>query len=82
MSRGVLSATSDSEIVGDSNVDVSIVKLISKEDIRLIYKFGKVIGAGNFGTVRLASKHNSAVKKFAIKSIPRSKVENDLDLLE
>jgi len=34
----------------------SIATRLSKEDIRLVYRFEKVLGSGNFGTVRVASK--------------------------
>ena len=61
----------------------SVVKRISREDIRLVYNIeSEVLGAGNFGTVRLASKMGNSAKKFAIKSIKRRKVEKDLQLLE
>lgn len=43
---------------------------------------GKLIGSGNFGTVRLASPHTNPQKIFAIKSIPREKIEDELELLE
>ena len=60
----------------------SVVKRISREDIRLIYTMEKVLGCGTFGTVRLAHKANNPDKKFAIKSLPRKKVEADLTLME
>jgi calcium-dependent protein kinase len=54
-----------------------------KEDIRLIYKLHKVIGTGNFGTVRLASPWANPSKLFAIKSIPKDKVQGDeISMLE
>ena len=34
----------------------SIVKRISREDIRLVYTMERVLGSGNFGTARLAHK--------------------------
>ena len=42
----------------------------------------KVLGTGNFGTVRLAHKPGNPRKKFAVKSLPRKKVEVELHLLE
>ena len=67
-----------------SNSLISIVKRISREDVRLVYTMERVLGSGNFGTVRLAHKTGIAdtSKKFAIKSIQRKKVEKDLKLLE
>ena len=46
-----------------------------------MYKFGKVIGSGNFGTVRIAHKHQNPKKKYAIKSMARNILEKDLGLL-
>ena len=60
----------------------SIVKRISREDIRLVYTMERILGSGNFGTARLAHKTGHVEKKFAIKSIARKKVEADLNLLE
>ena len=48
----------------------------------MVYTIVGVLGAGNFGTARLAHKTGNAEKKFAIKSIKRKKVEADLNLLE
>ena len=64
------------------NTTESIVKRISREDIRLVYTMEQVLGSGNFGTARLAHKTGTPQKKFAIKSIQRKKVEADLTLLE
>ena len=62
--------------------DSQVVKRISKEDIRLLYTFEKVLGQGNFGTARLAHKIGKPEKKFAIKSLARKHVEADLALLQ
>lgn len=43
---------------------------------------GKLIGSGNFGTVRLAHPYSNPNKIFAIKSIPREKIEDELELLD
>jgi serine/threonine protein kinase len=32
---------------------------------------GKIIGSGNFGTVRLANQISNPLKNYAVKSIPR-----------
>jgi hypothetical protein len=42
----------------------------------------KIVGSGNFGTVRLASPYSNPHKKFAIKSIPRKRIEKDITMLE
>jgi len=41
-----------------------------------------VLGTGNFGTARVASKLANPSVKFAIKSIPRARIEQDTDLFE
>lgn len=48
-----------------------------KEDIRIVYEMKRIIGTGNFGTVRLASPWSNPSKLYAIKSIPRDKVRGD-----
>ena len=60
----------------------SIVKRISREDIRLVYTMERILGSGNFGTARLAHKTGNEQKKYAIKSIQRKKVEKNLETLE
>lgn len=60
----------------------SLIQRIATDNIKDIYQLGKPIGSGNFGTVRLASPHSNPNKIFAIKSIPREKIEEDLDQLE
>lgn len=42
-----------------------------------MYKLQKKIGSGNFGTVRLGSLWTNPKKLYAIKSIPRDKVEGE-----
>jgi hypothetical protein len=59
-----------------------ILRRIITEDVRMVYSIGKKLGAGNFGTVRLCHKIGQPETQFAIKSIPRRKVENNLELLE
>ena len=41
-----------------------------------------MLGSGTFGTVRVASKITNPAVKFAIKSVPRQKIEEDMELLE
>lgn len=53
-----------------------------RENIRNVYKVEKVIGSGNFGTVRLARPFSNPLKIYAIKSIPREKIESEIQLLE
>jgi len=43
---------------------------------------GKVIGRGTYGTVRIASPYSNLDKVFAIKSIPRDRVEGEIEMLE
>lgn len=61
---------------------LGIVRRIVHEDIKKVYKLTKVIGSGNFGTVRLASPWNNPHKVYAVKSIPREKVEEEISMLE
>lgn len=60
----------------------NIVKRIVKEDIRKVYKMSKIIGSGNFGTVRLAHPHSNPNKVFAVKSIPRDIIDKEIQMLE
>lgn len=55
-----------------------MVRRISKENIRTVYKLGKLIGSGNFGTVRVAAPYSNPHKIVAVKSIPREKVEDEI----
>jgi serine/threonine protein kinase len=41
-----------------------------------------VLGSGNFGTARVASLIANPNIQFAIKSIPRAKIESDMNLFE
>lgn len=43
-----------------------------RENIRQVYKIGKCIGTGKFGSVRVASPYSNLNQKFAIKSVPRA----------
>ena len=51
------------------------------ENIENNYKFGKVIGGGHFGTVRIACLINDQSKKFAIKTINKDSIDADVNLL-
>jgi len=61
---------------------VPLVKRIVKENIRQVYRLGKLIGSGNFGSVRQAAPLCNPHKLFAVKSIAREKIDNDLKMLE
>lgn len=65
---------------GESTVTEApdIVKRIVKEDIRKVYKMNKIIGSGNFGTVRLAHPLSNPNKVFAVKSIPRDIIDKEI----
>jgi len=55
---------------------------LSTEDINSIYKIGREIGSGKYGIVRMAAKRSYEKKRFAIKSIPRSRISKHLEILE
>ena len=59
-----------------------IVRRIVNDSIRKVYNMGKIVGSGNFGTVRLATPYSNPHKKFAVKSIPRKRIEKDMTMLE
>jgi hypothetical protein len=48
----------------------NILGKVSHEDIRKTYKFHKLIGAGQFGSVRIATRHNIPDVLVCVKSIP------------
>lgn len=54
----------------------------SNFDVRKVFKFEKLIGGGNFGTVRLAHRLSDSNIKYAIKSILRRDIKKDVKLLE
>jgi hypothetical protein len=43
---------------------------------------GKEIGSGRYGIVRLVAKKSFEKKRFALKSIPREKINTDVKMLE
>jgi len=49
-----------------------------QEKITRRYKFDKTLGEGAFGKVKIAWLHQNPDKKYAIKSIPRSLLDNRL----
>lgn len=54
--------------------------------IRNYYEFNYVIGYGNFGTVRKATKilhavHNNRPLEYAIKSVPKKKFRDNIEML-
>ena len=53
-----------------------------RENIRNVYKIGKGLGTGQFGTVRVASPYSRPKEKVAIKSVPREASEDYLRQLE
>lgn len=58
-------------------------RITSKENIYHIYEFGTILGTGGFGTVKVGTLKASGKegKKFAIKFIPKVKVEKKMHLL-
>jgi hypothetical protein len=48
-----------------------IKEKFSNFDVRQVYEFKKLIGGGNFGTVRLAHRKLDPHIKYAVKSIER-----------
>lgn len=48
------------------------------EDVSLVYNIGKEIGYGKYGTVRLVARKSYERKRFALKSIPRERMDSDL----
>jgi serine/threonine protein kinase len=59
-----------------------LLKRFSKEDIKKVYKFGKIIGKGKFGCVRVAYHYSNPNKKLAIKSVFRDAIEEHIQLIE
>lgn len=53
-----------------------------KENIRKVYKIGKWLGTGQFGSVRIATRLTEPDKKYAIKSIKRWSSEDYIRQLE
>ena len=53
-----------------------------KENIRNVYKIGKWLGTGQFGTVRIASPYHNLKEKVAIKSVQREASEEYIRQLE
>ena len=60
----------------------NIKEQYSNFDIRKIYKFKRLIGGGNFGTVRLAHSISDSKMTYAVKSILRSNIKKDVKPLE
>jgi serine/threonine protein kinase len=53
------------------------------KDIRSDIRFGRVIGEGGFGTVRLGYYKNDAKKKvYAIKQINKTRANIDLNMMK
>ena len=60
----------------------NIKEKYSNFDVRKVYKFEKLIGGGNFGSVRLAHRLSDPNIKYAVKSILRVNIKKDVKLLE
>ncbi|CAI2365469.1 unnamed protein product [Moneuplotes crassus] len=45
---------------------------LKQEDISKVYSIGEILGAGKFGTVRLAYPYSNPHLKYAVKSIPKN----------
>jgi serine/threonine protein kinase len=63
--------------------DARSIKQAILRDIGSDYSFGKVLGQGHFGTVRLARyKHNpDDIQQYAVKTLKKSKIKQDEDSL-
>ena len=60
----------------------NIKERYSNFDVRKVYRFEKLIGGGNFGTVRLAHRISDPNIKYAVKSILHQNIKKDVKLLE
>lgn len=52
------------------------------ENIKKTYKIKKELGTGNYGSVRIIAKRSYMKKKFAMKSIHRDRITNEIDMIE
>ena len=52
------------------------------EDVSKYYNIGKELGSGKYGVVRLVSRKSYERKRFALKSIPRERMNADISQLE
>lgn len=66
----------------EGNVFNNIKERFSNYDVRKVYRFEKLVGGGNFGTVRLAHRHSDPNIKYAVKSILKQNIKKDVKLLE
>lgn len=66
----------------EGNAFQNIRDRFSNFDIRKVFKFEKLIGGGNFGTVRLAHRLSDPHIKYAVKSILKQNIKKDVKLLE
>lgn len=48
------------------------------EDITKVYNIGKEIGQGKYGIVRIVAKKSYDKKRFALKSIPRERMNAEV----
>ena len=49
-----------------------------QEDVSSVYNIGKEIGFGKYGVVKLVAKKSMDRKRFALKSIPRERMNSDI----
>lgn len=59
-----------------------IDQMASHTNIRKVYKFGKNIGGGYFGMVRLGELISDPQHKYAVKSISKESIAKEVKLLE
>ena len=52
------------------------------EDVSDLYHIGKELGSGRYGIVRLVAKKSYDKKRFALKSIPRERINTAIEMLE
>lgn len=55
---------------------------ISGENVYKHYAFGKLLGSGNFGNVKMAFLRRDKSKVYAVKTIPKYKLRDKLHLLK
>lgn len=72
-----------SEVAPQISTVFGLVKSLGSQDITKVYEFekSKELGSGHYGIVRKARLRIEPSKIYAIKSIPKEKLKNDLTLL-
>ena len=51
---------------------------VTIQDIYKIYKMGKTLGRGTYGTVNIVNKRQYKYKKFAMKRIHRDRIKSEI----